>query len=288
MTFKGFTKGDFLSCNGTRVGAQRLARRMAQLSRSLAPEVLHLDARLVPVVSPAFTERQFRPNPDRPRDHACLIFVDRTLKRSRLPRVPQLGIYLHSDGFAVGLSSGLWPAGRLRQFLRTYRRQLRTFSCLQAFLGDAILRSPVGSKPWHFGLTEHIDRIFFVGKVFSAEDNTSAHSDISREALHIFRDLLPMFRLLNQQRVDLAHPPLLPIHPNIDDGAPPEFLFKGESELLFDLWKFFENRDFQISLISRNSGIPMLPRDVAYRVMKGVLFQGVAEAKGFRDNANCG
>ncbi len=65
----------------------------------------------------------------------------------------------------------------------------------------------------------------------------------------------------------------------------------NESAAKAKKWKeFLTNPDygFRYILISRNSGIPMLPRDVAYRVMKGVLFQGVAEAKGFRDNANCG
>ena len=246
MAFNGFNKGDFLSCNGTRAGAQRLARRMEQLSEFLAPEVLQLDHRLVPVVSPAFTERHFRLNPDRPRDHACLVFVDRSMKRSRLPRVPQLGIYLHSDGLAVGLSSGLWPAGRLRQILKTYRRQFRSLSRFQAFGGDVILRTPVGSKPWRSGLVEHLDRIFFVGKVFPAEDHKSAIPDVSEEALLIFRDLLPTFRLLNQQRVGLAHSPLPPLHSNIDNEDSVEISFKGESELLHDLWKFLGNRDFQI------------------------------------------
>ena len=70
--FTGLIANDFHACNGTRMGAEYLQRRMECLKDRLAPAVAQYDPDLTPVVSPIYTASRFRPNRDRPRDHACL------------------------------------------------------------------------------------------------------------------------------------------------------------------------------------------------------------------------
>ena len=102
-----FFANDFLACNGTRQGATHLHQRMKVLCDALNPRLTELSSQLVPVVSPIYNTLDFRPNRNRPRDHACLYFVDRKLKKSAFPRLPQLGVYVHQNALAIGFYSGV-------------------------------------------------------------------------------------------------------------------------------------------------------------------------------------
>lgn len=269
IRFSGFTKGDFLSCNGTKVGAERLAKRMRQLAEVLTPQVSRLDESLVPVISPVYTDRNYRPNRNRPRDHACLIFVDRTLKRSPFPRLPQLGIYLHGDSLSIGLSAGWWPPGRLRLLLRSSRRQLRLLSHYRLFRDDVVVRSPNGSPPWNAGLLDRIGRTFFVGRVFSPEDDEIASPEILNSILLTFKNLLPAYHLLVKHRTTWNRL-LTPLVQGLLEEERPETSDRGEAYLLLDLWKYLGNRAFRIDL-------PMLLNVyLAIKVKPFVLLSGIS------------
>ena len=114
-SFAGFTANDFHACNGTQMGAEHINRRMEALKDRLAPAVADLDPDLVTVVSPIYVTARFRPTRDRPRDHACLYFVDRRLRKSPFPRLPQLGLYLHASSLSIGFYTGWWARPALRR-----------------------------------------------------------------------------------------------------------------------------------------------------------------------------
>lgn len=269
VVFRGFTKGDFLSCNGTRAGAERLLRRMRQLHEALAPRVERLDERLTPVTSPLYTDRNYRPNRNRPRDHACLIFVDRALKRSPFPRLPQLGVYLHADSLSIGLSAGWWPPGRLRLLLRPARRRLRLLSPYRFFSDDVVIRSPKGCPPWSADLLGRIGRTFFAGKVFAPEDEAIASPDILDTALAIFEDLLPLYRLLVRSRASGGRP-VPQVQELLEEEERQEALRGGEVPLLMDLSKYLENRAFRIDLPT------LLNIYLAIKVKPFVLLSGIS------------
>lgn len=81
-----FSPNDFLACNGTRVGAQHLHNRMEALQNQNSPALTEQYPDLIPVISPIYATADFRPNPDRPRDHACLYFLNLILTQPRFAK----------------------------------------------------------------------------------------------------------------------------------------------------------------------------------------------------------
>ncbi|MDA0745996.1 MAG: AAA family ATPase [bacterium] len=247
-SFTGFTTNDFHACNGTRMGARHLHDRMETLKEQLAPAVSKFDTNLTPVVSPVYTTAQFRPNQDRPRDHACLYFVDRTLKKSPFPRLPQLGIYLHADSLSVGFYAGWWSRKNLRQLFKntaSFRRLVpqKGYRCLA---GDIIVASPERSVAWSPARLKNTDRPIFVGRIFTPESPELASLDLFDHILEIFRDLHPLYLHFTKARSSRSPAPIIYDPEPEDPEVVRDSLRPGEADLLQELYRYISNRGFRI------------------------------------------
>lgn len=249
ISLDGFTASDFQACNGTRMGAEYLHRRMAALQDRLAPAVAEMDVDLTPVVSPVYMTSGFRPNRDRPRDHVCLYFVDRRLKKSVFPRLPQLGLYLHLTSLSIGFYSGWWRRADLRQTVADPRRfyglvPRKGYRCLA---GDIIVASPERSVPWAPGRLKGVDRPLFVGRIFSPDSPEIATPGVCERILEVFGDLYRFYRVFAEARARGPVAPAVyrPEPPDVD--AVRESLAPGEGELLLDLHRYMAARRFRIA-----------------------------------------
>lgn len=247
--FDGFTPNDFAACNGTKMGAEHLRRRMESLCGHLAPGVAAIDPDLTPVVSPVYTAAGFRPNRNRPRDHACLYFVDRRLKKSPFPRLPQLGLYLHENSLSVGFYAGWWPGADLRSLFSDagkFRRRVprRGYRCLA---GDIIVASPERSVPWSPARLKGTDRPIFVGRIYPPDSPEVATPEICGRILDIFRDLHPLYALFAEARAGRSAAPVLYGAEPADPDLVRESLAPREADLLPDLYRYVRGRGFRIS-----------------------------------------
>ena len=246
--FAGFTANDFHACNGTRMGAEHLHRRMEALKDLLAPALAELDPDLVPVVSPVYTSTGFRPNRNRPRDHACLYFVDRRLKKSPFPRLPQLGLYLHANSLSAGFYSGWWARPALQRVVADpgkFRGLVprKGYRCLA---GDIIVASPERSLPWTPARLKGVDRSLFIGRIFSPDSPDVAAPDMVDRTLDILRDLHPLYKRFSDARTDRPRSPAVYPPDPPDPDLVRESLAPREAELLLDLHRYMEIRSFRI------------------------------------------
>lgn len=248
LTFAGFTANDFHACNTTRMGAEHLQRRMEALKDRLAPAVAECDPDLVPVVSPIYTTSGFRPNRDRPRDHACLYFVDRRLKKSPFPRLPQLGLYLHKTSLSVGFYAGWWPRPVLRHLLSDTCKfhRLVPRRGYRILAGDIILASPNRSLSWSPARLKGVDRPIFVGRIFSPDSPEIAVPEICDRILDIFQDLHPLYRVFTEARTSRSLVPAVYRPEPPDPDLVRESLAPKGADLLLDLYRYMQTRRFQI------------------------------------------
>lgn len=247
MTFSPFTANDFLACNGTLVGARHLRARMEHLRDCLVPVIAEKYPDLAAVVSPLYTSASFQPNRDRPRDHACVYFVDRALKKSPFPRLPQLGVYLHRHVLSVGFYSGWWTREAMQRAIadrRVFRGAVprKGYRCLA---GDIIVEAPGHSVSWSPSRLDGVDRSLFVGKIFTPDEVGDAR--IAEQVAEIFDDLYGLYRIFVRARQISPGAVVYEVAEAGDAAVVRDALSSGEAGLLCDLHRYMAFRGFRIA-----------------------------------------
>ena len=241
-----FSANDFLACNGTRIGAEHLHGRMQGLRELIEPALTERHPDLTAVVSPIYASVGFRPNPNRPRDHACLYFVDRALKKSRFPRLPQLGVYLHHNSLAIGFYSGWWTSEAMRVAIadRGKFRGLVPRKGYRCFAGDIIVESPGRSVLWSPSKLAGVDRSLFVGRILTAEE--AACPSLVDDVQAAFADLYALYAVFTEARAHAAEPRVEYVPDPAEEGVVKDALAPAEAELLCDLHRFIALKNFHI------------------------------------------
>lgn len=237
---------DFLACNGTRVGAQHLHDRVETLCDQIAPNLIKQHPDLTAVISPIYTTAEFRPNPDRPRDHACLYFVDRKLKKSPFPRLPQLGIYLHQNALAIGFYSGWWTPEAMQTAIadRKKFRGLVPRKGYRCLAGDIIVESPTRSVPWSPARLSGVDRSLFIGTILTPEEATDPA--IIARINTILTDLYPLYAVFTDARRQNPEISIDYLPEHTDPSIVRDALAPEEAELLCELYRFTTFKNFRI------------------------------------------
>lgn len=241
-----FSPNDFLACNGTRIGAEHLHGRMQGLRELIEPALIEQHPDLTAVVSPIYATVGFRPNPNRPRDHACLYFVDRALKKSPFPRLPQLGVYLHRSSLAIGFYSGWWTAEAMRVAIadRKRFRGLVPRKGYRCFAGDIIAESPGRSVLWSPSKLEGVDRSLFVGRLLTVEE--AACPNLVNDVQTAFADLYALYAVFTEARTHAAERSVEYVPDPAEEGVVKDALAPAEAELLCDLHRFIALKNFHI------------------------------------------
>ncbi len=240
-----FTPNDFLACNGTYMGAKYLQARMETLRDILAPVFTRQYLDLIPVVSPLYTSASFQPNPNRPRDHACLYFVAHQLKKTPFPRLPQLGIYLHQNALSIGFYSGWWTRKAMQLAIadrKIFRKIVprKNYRCLA---GDIIVEAPDRSVPWSPSKLDAVDRSLFVGKILNIEE--SAQPNLIDHILTILNDLYPLYTVFTTARQQTSNRVVYDMPE--DHGLVRDALLPEEAELVCNLLQYTALKGFCIS-----------------------------------------
>ena len=241
-----FSPNDFLACNGTRVGAQHLHDRMETLCDQIAPNLTEQYPDLTAVISPIYATTDFRPNPDRPRDHACLYFVDRKLKKSPFPRLPQLGIYLHQNALAIGFYSGWWTPEAMQTAIANRKKfrglvPRKGYRCLA---GDIMVESPTRSVPWSPAKLNGVDRSIFVGAILTPEEATDPK--ITDRIQTVLADLYRLYSVFTEARQQSPETTLEYLPEPTDPSIVRDALAPEEAELLCELHRFTTFKNFRI------------------------------------------
>ena len=241
-----FSPNDFLACNGTRIGAEHLHGRMQDLRELIEPVLIEQHPDLTAIVSPIYATVGFRPNPNRPRDHACLYFVDRALKKSPFPRLPQLGVYLHRGSLAIGFYSGWWTAEAMRVAIadRKRFRGLVPRKGYRCFAGDIIAESPGQSVLWSPSKLEGVDRSLFVGRILTVEE--AARPSLVDDVQTVFADLYAIYAVFTEARAHAAEHRVEYVPDPAEEGVVKDALAPAEAELLCDLHRFIALKNFHI------------------------------------------
>lgn len=244
-----FSPNDFLACNGTRQGATHLHSRMKTLCEALAPRLAALDPNLVSVVSPIYTTSDFQPNRNRPRDHACLYFVDRKLKKSAFPRLPQLGVYVHENALAIGFYSGWWTKEAMQTAIadRKAFRGLVPRKGYRCLAGDVIVESPERSVAWSPAKLSGVDRSLFVGQIYTADDAAVLDAQIVDEMVSVLTDLYPLYIHFTEQRQQVSE---VSVEYDVEPADPSlvrDALAPEEAELVVTLYRFLNLQGFYIT-----------------------------------------
>ncbi len=241
-----FSPNDFLACNGTRIGAEHLHGRMQSLRELIEPALIERHPDLAAVVSPIYATVRARPNPNRPRDHACLYFVDRALKKSRFPRLPQLGVYLHHSSLAIGFYSGWWTSEAMRVAIadREKFRGLVPRKGYRCFAGDIIVESPGRSVLWSPSKLAGVDRSLFVGRILTPEE--AARPCLVDDVQTAFADLYALYAVFAEARAQTAQPRVAYVPDPAEEGVVKDALAPAEAELLCDLHRFIALKNFHI------------------------------------------
>ena len=241
-----FSPNDFLACNGTRIGAEHLHGRMQDLRELIEPGLIEQHPDLTAIVSPIYATVGFRPNPNRPRDHACLYFVDRALKKSPFPRLPQLGVYLHRGSLAIGFYSGWWTADAMRVAIadRKRFRGLVPRKGYRCFAGDIIAESPGQSVLWSPSKLEGVDRSLFVGRILTVEE--AARPSLVDDVQTVFADLYAIYAVFTEARAHAAEHRVEYVPDPAEEGVVKDALAPAEAELLCDLHRFIALKNFHI------------------------------------------
>ena len=241
-----FSPNDFLACNGTRIGAEHLHGRMQSLRELIEPALAERHPDLASVVSPIYATVRARPNPNRPRDHACLYFVDRALKKSRFPRLPQLGVYLHHSSLAIGFYSGWWTSDAMRVAIadREKFRGLVPRKGYRCFAGDIIVESPGRSVLWSPSKLAGVDRSLFVGRILTPEE--AARPCLVDDVQAAFADLYALYAVFAEARAQTAQPRVAYVPDPAEEGVVKDALAPAEAELLCDLHRFIALKNFHI------------------------------------------
>ena len=241
-----FSPNDFLACNGTRIGAEHLHGRMQSLRELIEPALIERHPDLAAVVSPIYATVRARPNPNRPRDHACLYFVDRALKKSRFPRLPQLGVYLHHSSLAIGFYSGWWTSDAMRVAIadREKFRGLVPRKGYRCFAGDIIVESPGRSVLWSPSKLAGVDRSLFVGRILTPEE--AARPCLVDAVQAAFADLYALYAVFAEARAQTAQPRVAYVPDPAEEGVVKDALAPAEAELLCDLHRFIALKNFHI------------------------------------------
>ena len=241
-----FSPNDFLACNGTRIGAEHLHGRMQSLRDLIEPVLIEQHPDLTAIVSPIYASVGFRPNPNRPRDHACLYFVDRALKKSPFPRLPQLGIYLHHSSLAIGFYSGWWTSEAMRVAIadRKKFRGLVPRKGYRCFAGDIIVESPGRSVLWSPSKLEGVDRSLFVGSILAPED--AARPTLVDDIHEVLADLYALYAAFTEARGHVAERGIAYVPDPAENGVVKDALAPAEAELLCDLHRFIALKNFHI------------------------------------------
>ena len=244
-----FSANDFLACNGTRQGATHLHQRMHVLCDALNPRLTELSSQLVPVVSPIYNTLDYKPNRNRPRDHACLYFVDRKLKKSAFPRLPQLGVYVHQNALAIGFYSGWWSQEAMQKAIadrKVFRGLVprRGYRCLA---GDVIVESPEDSVVWSPAKLEGVDRSLFVGQIYAVDDEAILGTGIVDVMVTVLTDLYPLYDHFVSQRRMMPETSVEYVAESSDPSLVRDALAPEEAELVVMLYRFLNLQGFCIA-----------------------------------------
>lgn len=244
-----FSPNDFLACNGTRQGATHLHQRMEVLCKELAPRLAMLSSDLVPVVSPVYATSDFQPNRNRPRDHACLYFVDRKLKKSVFPRLPQLGVYVHHNALAIGFYSGWWTQETMQDAIadRKAFRGLVPRKGYRCLAGDIIVESPERSVVWSPAKLEGVDRSLFVGHIYAADDDGILEGHVGDVIVDVLTDLFPIYAYFTEKRRHTPEAPVTYTAEPTDPSLVRDALAPEEAELVVTLYRFLNLQGFRIA-----------------------------------------
>jgi len=244
-----FSANDFLACNGTRQGATHLHQRMMLLCDVLNPRLTKLFSDLVSVVSPIYTTLDYKPNRNRPRDHACLYFVDRKLKKSAFPRLPQLGVYVHQNALAIGFYSGWWSQEAMQKAIadRKAFRGLVPRKGYRCLAGDVIVASPEGSVAWSPAKLDGVDRSLFVGQVYVDDDEVVLGTGIVDVIVDVLTDLYPLYAHFVSHRRLVPEMSVEYHVESSDSGMVRDALAPEEAELVVTLYRFLNLQGFCIA-----------------------------------------
>ena len=242
-----FTTNDFLACNGTRQGATHLHQRMGVLCDVLVPHLKHLSVDLVAVVSPVYTTSDFQPNRNRPRDHGCLYFVDRKLKKSAFPRLPQLGVYVHQNTLAIGFYSGWWSQEAMQMAIadRKVFRGLVPRKGYRCLAGDVIVASPDKSVAWSPAKLDGVDRSLFVGKVLDVD--AALDEMVVDVMVGVMTDLYPLYCHFTEKRREKPEPDVVYDEVSAEPSLVRDALAPEEAELVVMLYRFLNLQGFHIA-----------------------------------------
>lgn len=242
-----FSPNDFLACNSTRIGAEHLHGRMQVLRDEIEPVLTEQYPDLTAVISPVYATTNFRSNPNRPRDHACLYFVDRKLKKSAFPRLPQLGIYLHDNAVAIGFYSGWWTSEAMQSAIADRKKfrgivPRKGYRCLA---GDIIVESPGRSMLWSPSKLEGVDRSLFVGSIFTPDE--AAAPTLAGDIKVVLGDLYALYAVFTEARYRASKSSIVYHVPDpAEAGVVRDALVPVEAELLCDLYRFTALKNFHI------------------------------------------
>ncbi len=241
-----FSPNDFLACNGTRIGAEHLHGHMQMLRDQIEPGLIKQHPDLTAVISPIYTTIGFRPNPNRPRDHACLYFVDRKLKKSPFPRLPQLGVYLHHNALAIGFYSGWWTSEAMQTAIadRKKFRGLVPRKGYRCFAGDIIVESPGRSVLWSPSKLEGVERSLFVGSILTPEE--AARPTLIDDINAVLADLYALYAVFTEARRHASERGVNYTPDPAEAGIVKDALAPTEAELLCDLHRFTALKNFHI------------------------------------------
>jgi energy-coupling factor transporter ATP-binding protein EcfA2 len=244
-----FSPNDFLACNGTRQGATHLHQRMVALCDRLKPRLTKLYPDLVPIVSPIYTTLDFQPNRNRPRDHACLYFVDRKLKKSAFPRLPQLGVYVHQNALAIGFYSGWWSQDTMKMVIvdRKVFRGLVPRKGYRCLAGDVIVESPDRSVLWSPAKLDGVDRSLFVGQIYGADDVGALDAKIVDGIVDVLTDLYPLYAHFTEKRRQIPEATVVYATEPADPSMVRDALAPEEAELVVTLYRFLNLQGFRIA-----------------------------------------
>lgn len=245
-----FSPNDFLACNGTHQGATHLHQRMQALCDDLEPHLSTLFSNLVSVVSPIYTTSDFQPNRNRPRDHACLYFVDQKLKKSVFPRLPQLGVYMHHNALAMGFYSGWWTQEAMQTAIadRKAFRGLVPRKGYRCLAGDVIVASPERSVAWSPSKLDGVDRSLFVGRIYEVDDAVALGDGVLDEVVAVLTDLHPLYTHFvdKRRRVPEADVVRYDSEP-ADASLVRDALAPEEAELVVMLYRYLNLQGFYIA-----------------------------------------